>query len=329
MSITHDPRADFSAAADIGGTQMRAALVGRDGQVVNQVAIATEPERGLEDASARLADAIAEVVGSEPVVALGVSTAGPINPSTGEYGHPPNLPGWHGKTMKPLLEDALGVPVAIGHDATLAALAETIHGRYKGARNLVYVTISTGIGGGIVAGGEMITGSTGEGGEVGHITVRTDAEAQACPVGCHGCFEGNASGPSITRMAKTAIKSDPDAAHGLLEAAGGSIDDVDARVVFQVAESGDAMANVLVRQVIENVGRGLASIMAVLDPEALIVGGGVVNSLERRWDEVIDAVRLYALPRYETRGVPVSITQLGGDVSLLGASALAFRNFAP
>ena len=329
MSITHDSLSTYSAAVDIGGTQMRAALVSREGQVVNQVSIGTEPERGLEDASERLASAIADVVMSKPVAGLGVATAGPVNPSTGQYGHPPNLPSWHGKTMKPLLEDALGVPVAIGHDATLAALAETIHGRYRGAQNLVYVTISTGVGGGIVAGGEMITGSTGEGGEVGHITVRTDAGAQSCPVGCHGCFEGNTSGPSITRMAQAAMRSDPEAARGLLAGAGGSIEDVDARVVFEVAESGDTLANVLVRQVIESVGRGLASILAVLDPEALVVGGGVAHSLERRWDEVIDAVRLYGLPRYETRGVPVSVTELGDDVGLLGASALAFRSFAP
>ena len=307
---------------------MRAALISRGGKLATQAAIATEPDRGIEDAAARLASTIAEVVRDEAVVGLGVSTAGPVNPKTGEYGHPPNLQAWHGRTMKPLLQDALGVPVQIGHDATLAALAETMLGSFKGAQNLVYVTISTGIGGGIVANGEMVTGSTGEGGEVGHITVRTDSGAQACGVGCPGCFEGNASGPSIGRMARTAIQADPAAGAALLAAAGGSIEDVDARAVFEVAEAGDELADSIVRQVIENVGRGLASILAVLDPEALLVGGGVVHSLSRRWAEVIDAVRLYGLPRYATRGVPVAITELGDDVSLLGASALAFRSFS-
>ena len=328
MTITQDIASDYAAAADIGGTQMRAALINREGVVSKQVAIATVPERGIEDAAMRLAAAVEEAVDGTPVVGLGVSTAGPVNPKTGEYGHPPNLTGWHGKTMKPLLADALGVPVEIGHDATLAAFAETTLGPHKGAQNLVYVTISTGIGGGIVANGEMVTGSTGEGGEVGHITVRTDAGALSCGVGCHGCFEGNASGPNIARMARSAVMADASAGTALLTAAGGSTEAIDARMVFDVAATGDELANQVVAQVIENVGRGLASILAVLDPEALVVGGGVVNSLSRRWDEVIDAVRLYGLPRYATRGVPVSVTELGDDVSLLGAAALAFRRLA-
>ena len=327
MAITQDTASQYAAAADIGGTQMRAALISREGKVVRQVAIATVPERGIEDAAARLAAAVDSAVGDAAVVGLGVSTAGPVNPKTGEYGHPPNLTGWHGKTMKPLLADALGIGVEIGHDATLAAFAETTLGPHKGAQNLVYVTISTGIGGGIVANGDMVTGATGEGGEVGHITVRTSQDALACGVGCHGCFEGNASGPNIARMARAAVANDPDAGAALLEAAGGSADGIDARMVFEVAESGDALANQIVEQVIENVGRGLASIMAVLDPEAVVVGGGVVNSLSRRWDEVLAAVRTYGLPRYATRGVPVSVTELGEDVSLLGAAGLAFSRF--
>ena len=129
-------------------------------------------------------------------------------------------------------------------------------------------------------------------------------------------------------MARTAVAVDAEAGAALLSAADGSAESIDARMVFEVAASGDDLANQVVAQVIENVGRGLASILAVLDPEALVVGGGVVNSLSRRWDEVIDAVRLYGLPRYRTRGVPVSVTELGDDVSLLGAAALAFRRLA-
>lgn len=327
MAIRQDIASDYAAAVDIGGTQMRAAVVSRDGNVLEQAAIATEPTRGIEDAAGRLGASVEAVVGGVPVVGLGVSTAGPVNPATGEYGHPPNLTGWHGKTMKPLLADALGVQVAVGHDATLAAFAETTLGPHKGAQNLVYVTISTGIGGGIVANGEMVSGATGEGGEVGHITVRTDPDALSCSVGCHGCFEGNASGPNIARMAQTAVEADRQAGAALLAAAKDEVILINARTVFEVAADGDPLAGQIVSQVIENVGRGLASILAVLDPEAVVVGGGVVNSLSRRWDEVIDAVRLYGLPRYATRGVPVSVTELGEDVSLLGAAQLAFRRF--
>ena len=276
----------------------------------------------------RLSDLIHEVTAEAAgVVGLAVSTAGPINPASGTYDHPPNLTGWHGKTMKPYLERLTGLPVAIGHDATLAALAETRFGPFKNSQNLVYVTISTGIGGGIVANGQMVTGSTGQAGELGHISVRTDREALSCGVGCHGCFEGNASGPNIGRMARQAAQKDPANASKLIELAGGEIEKIDARIAFQAAEQDDHVAEQVIQQVIENVGRGLASILAVLDPDGIIVGGGVVHSLQSRWDEVIDAVRTYSLPRYQTRGVPVSITQLGDDVSLIGASVLSFSSF--
>ena len=327
--IRTDSNSNLTAAADIGGTQIRAALITRDGEILNETRTSTMPERGIHDAAERLADLVHQVTNdADGVVGLAVSTAGPINPASGTYDHPPNLTGWHGKTMKPDLERLTSLPVAIGHDATLAALAETRFGPFKNADNLVYVTISTGIGGGIIANGEMVTGSTGQAGELGHISVRTDPEAFACAVGCHGCFEGNASGPNIGRMGRKAAKHDPDGASKLIELANGDINNIDARITFEAAAQGDPVAEKVVLQVIENVGRGLASILAFLDPDGVIVGGGVVHSLENRWDEVIETVRTYGLPRYQTRGVPVSVTQLGDDVSLLGASVLAFTRFS-
>ena len=326
--IKTDSTSNLTAAGDIGGTQIRAALVNRDGKILAESVGQTLPERGIQDAATRLSDLIHEVTSqTDGIVGLAVSTAGPINPASGTYDHPPNLTGWHGKTMKPDLERLTGLPVAIGHDATLAALAETRFGPFKGSQNLVYVTISTGIGGGIVANGQMVTGSTGQAGELGHISVRTDSEALSCGVGCHGCFEGNASGPSIGRMARQEARNDQANAAKLIELAGGEIENIDARLAFQAAEQGDPVAEKVILQVIENVGRGLASTLAVLDPDGVIVGGGVVHSLESRWDEVINAVRTYALPRYQTRGIPVSVTQLGDDVSLIGASVLSFSRF--
>ena len=327
--IETDSNSNLTAAADIGGTQIRAALVTRDGEILSETHDVTMPERGIQDTAERLSNLVHRVASdANGVVGLAVSTAGPINPASGTYDHPPNLTGWHGKTMKPDLERSTSLHVAIGHDATLAALAETSFGPFKDARNLVYVTISTGIGGGIIANGEMITGSTGQAGELGHITVRTDREALSCGVGCHGCFEGNASGPNIGRMARIAAQNDPNAASKLMELANGDIEVIDARLTFEAAEQGDTVAQRVVEQVIENVGRGIASILAVLDPDGIVVGGGVVHSLQNRWDEVIDAVRTYGLPRYKTRGVPVSVTKLGDDVSLLGASVLSFSRFA-
>ncbi|MBM3140790.1 MAG: ROK family protein, partial [Chloroflexi bacterium] len=181
-------------AADIGGTSMRAAVVDAGGQIHARRRAPTEPARGLDDAASRLAGLLAavrdEARGPAPL-AVGVSSAGPLDPSSGEYAQPPNLPGWHGRSMRAALEGALALPVVFGHDATLGALAETRFGAGVGLRDLLYVTVSTGIGGGIVANGAPVTGAHGGAGEVGHLIVAPGG--RVCGAGCAGCLEGVAS----------------------------------------------------------------------------------------------------------------------------------------
>lgn len=305
---------------------MRAALVSRDGKVSARSDCDTEPESGIDDAARRLGDLLVnarEAAGDAPVAGVGVSTAGPLDPSTGVYNHPPNLTGWHGHSLKPGLEKILGVPVAIGHDATLAALAETRFGPHRGAQNLLYVTVSTGVGGGIIANGQMVTGANGGAGEVGHITVRPGG--QSCNVGCDGCFEGNASGTAIPRLAAAAVSDGRPSA--MLDMAGGDPKKITARIVFDAADDGDAVAVEVRDLVITNIGIGIGGLLNIFDPEALILGGGVIDGLRNHWDKVEEAVRGHSLPRYR-EGVPIHVTTLGGDVSLLGAAELAFRNAA-
>lgn len=316
------PDSRYALAADIGGTNMRAALVNSQGQMSGRGAIDTISENGIEDASKRLTQllksALATAPGDAEIVGAGVSTAGPIRPATGTYNHPPNLTGWHDKTMKPLLAESLGIPVWVGHDATLAALAETRFGEHVGAENLVYVTISTGVGGGIIANGEMVTGASGGAGEIGHMTVR--AGAYSCNVGCDGCFEGNASGPAIARAARDRFQNNGP----LDQLADGEPANITSRMVFDAADEGDAVAQAVVDLTIENIGIGLSGLLNIFDPEALVIGGGVVQALQRHWDELNASILERALPRYGD-SVPLSATNLGDDVSLLGAAQLAFR----
>ncbi len=320
----HAP-AQFAVAADIGGTNIRAAVVSRDGKVLARYSTPTYPERGIEDAAARLAALIEKAraaMGGEAVAGIGISTAGPVEPSTGIYNHPPNLSGWHNRTMRPALGRLTGLNVWVGHDATLAALAETRHGANQGVQNLIYVTLSTGIGGGIIANGEMVTGATGHAGEMGHITVRPGA--QKCNVGCDGCFEGNASGPAIARLAATRLRAGEKSK--LLAAAGGDPDKVTSRMVFDAAESGDTVALSVVDLAIDNIGIGLSGLLNIFDPEALVIGGGVVEGLRGQFKRISDSVLAHSLPHYRDKGsVPLSVTTLGEDVSIVGAAVLAFR----
>lgn len=305
-------------AADIGATSMRAAAIDAGGRILLRRQIATEASRGFEDATARLARLLREVASEADAapLAAGVSTAGPVDPSTGEYRHPPNLAGWHGHTMRPALQDALGVPVAVGHDATVAAIAETRFGHRRGARDLVYLTVSTGIGAGIVSGGRPVTGRSGGAGEAGHLIVNPGGPA--CAAGCPGCLEGASSGAAIA--AEVARRLDAGAATSL--GRGATAEDV-----FRAAEAGDRVADEIVVEAMKHLASGIAGLLAVLDPDAVIVGGGVARGLATRWDALLKAVRERALPRYAEE-VPVEQTTLGDDASLLGAAAIALDAIA-
>lgn len=314
----------IAIAADIGGTQMRAAIVTRGGELLERGAIETRPNDGIEIAANRLADLIESLnpgTDNGKPVGLGISTAGPLDPGTGIYKNPPNLHAWDEQSMKPTLEPRLGVPVHVGHDATLAAFAETRFGPHQGAKNLLYVTISTGVGGGIIANGEMVTGSEGHAGEVGHITVLPGA--QSCNVGCDGCFEGNASGPSIAKAALARI----DAGEQTLiwDLADRDRSRVSSELVFQAADEGDAVAIGVRKHALKAIGIGLGSLLNIFDPEALVVGGGVTMGLADKWDEVVAEVKSFSLAHFQ-QDPRLHITTLGDDVSLLGAAGLAFRH---
>ncbi len=314
--LTDAPGERYVLAIDIGGTGMRVAVVDRGGWSLARARIPTQPQWGLIDATARLEALMREVmfeVGEVEIGAIGISTAGPVDPTTGIYRHPPNLPGWHGLSMIPALAASFGLPVVLGHDATLAALAETRFGTHRGARDLVYLTLSTGIGAGIVAGGRPVTGSTGGAGEAGHLIVQPGGPS--CGAGCRGCLEGVASGSAIARAAS-------EAPAGGLETS--LTADADAAAVFAAAEVGDAVAREIVGAAIEGIATGLAGLLALLDPEAIVVGGGLVAGLDSWWDALLDRTREIALPRYGD-GVPVERTTLGDDASLLGASLIAFE----
>lgn len=306
-------------AVDIGATGMRAAVLDSRGRSMARARTSTRPERGLIDATGRVEALLHDIVlaaSGVSVLAIGIASAGPLDPATGTYRHPPNLPGWHGLSMVPILGASFGLPVAVGHDATLAALAETRFGHRSGARDLVYLTLSTGIGAGIVTGGRAVTGSTGGAGEAGHVIVRPGGPA--CGAGCAGCLEGVASGSAIARAAREAVAAGRPT---VLTAA------AEAPEVLAAALADDRVAREIVDGAVEGIATGLAGLLALLDPEAIVIGGGLATGLDPWWDALLERTRTIALPRYAT-GVPVERTTLGDDASLLGASLIAFEAVA-
>ena len=313
MVETHGT-ASLVIAADIGGTLLRAAIVDADGRILARHALPNEPARGIEHAQAQLIslfDRLIEEHRASVVEAIGIASAGPIDPTDGTYRHPPNLPGWHGHSMRDGLRTRYRVPVVFGHDATLAALAETRFGTHRGSEHLVYLTIGTGIGAGIVAHGATVTGAHGGAGEAGHMIVRPDGPQ--CGAGCSGCLEALASGSGIAAATRRAV------AAGTATSLGA---DATALDVFAAADAGDSFALGLIADVVDALAIGLANLLAVLDPEVILLGGGVVDGLRPRWPSLLAATKAHALPRY-AGGVPIEPSALGSDANLLGAAAIA------
>ena len=323
------PGRAYAIGCDIGATQMRAALSDREGDMLQRAACPTEPERGIDDAAGRAWSLITEVsegVGREEIAGIGISAAGPIEPSTGTYNHPPNLPGWHGRTMVPYLRNATQLPVRVIHDAHAAAVAEAKYGAAQGMKDVVYVTVSTGIGGGMISDGVPVNGRHGMAGEIGHLLI--DTAGPLCNAGCHGCLEVFAAGGGSATQAKRLAEEGGAAA--MVALADGDPGQITGRMVYEAAAGGDSEAAGIVETAVDALATGFANILATFDPGVLVVGGSVVvgdeavHGLVPYWDDLIERVKSRGLLRFRD-GVPIVVSELGDDVGLKGAAAMAFE----
>lgn len=322
MNFNFDQQADLVLVADIGGTQMRTGIVNSKGDVLERLSILSYQRKGIEHAVERLVDSMLSITKGRNIAGACVASAGPIDPKTGMYSFPPSLANWHGHSMKPFLEKTLGIPVSFGHDATLAALAEITFGKFKGSQHFIYITVSTGIGGGIITNGQMVTGANGFAGEVGHLALQPNSPL-SCGGDCRGCFESLASGTGIISSAKLALAGDTQSS--LKDELGVNLKDITTEQVFEHAQRGDKIASKVVAEVIDYLAIGISSLLNIFDPDGMTLGGGVMESMRHHWDELEATIKKRALPRFRNN-VPVYITELGEDICMLGAAALAFRN---
>ncbi|HID89956.1 MAG TPA: ROK family protein [Anaerolineae bacterium] len=306
-------------AVDLGGTQIRAARYGADQVRQARANLPTRAEEGPDGVLTRIEQAIRQVWPPDGgVTAIGMAAPGPLDSRRGVVYFAPNLSGWKDVPLRRWLEETFGVPSFVGNDANLAALGEHQYGAGQGVDDLIYLTISTGIGGGIILNGCLFEGGGGLGGEIGHITV--DAEGPFCACGNRGCLETLASGSAIARAARAAVAAGRPSA--LVDRVGGDPSRITAKEVAQAAREGDRLSQEILRRAGFYIGAALVSLMYLLNPALFVIGGSVTKAGDLLFGPIRETVENRA-PEVYRRGVSIRPAALGDDVGLLGALALA------
>jgi len=304
---------------DIGGSKLAAGVVDSQGRILARAVIPTLANEGLGPVLLRVTELCRDLMNrpearKDPVACIGVGCAGPVDVERGIVTNPPNLPGWTEVLLLEHIQGALGLPTILENDANAAALGEYVYGAGKGAQSLFYMTVSTGIGGGIVLNGQIWHGVNGVAGEVGHMTVLPDGPICGC--GNHGCLETLASGPAIVRRAQEAAVRRPTAIRDIV--------DLKTSDVERLARAGDEVALEVWNAAIKYLGIGVAGVIALLGPERVILGGGVTTAGDFLFDPLRAEVRrhLHIVP---PGLVPILPASLGADVGILGAAAVAMK----
>ena len=305
---------------DIGGSKLAAGVVDGQGHILARGVIPTLASEGLGPVLLRITELCRDLMNrpetkTDPVSCIGVGCAGPVDVQRGVVTNPPNLPGWSEVMLLEHIQGALGLPTVLENDANAAALGEFRYGAGKGVQSLFYLTVSTGIGGGIILNGQIWHGFSGAAGEVGHMTVLADGPLCGC--GNRGCLETMSSGPALVRRAQEAALRRPTPLRDIV--------DVKTLDVERLARAGDEVASEVWSSAVQYLGIGVAAVIMILGPERVIIGGGVTAA----GDFLFEPLR--AEVRRRVRILPVDSIQilpaaLGPDVGILGAASVAMKN---
>lgn len=307
----------YVVGIDLGGTKISGAVADSHGNIVSQHTIPTGADEGEETVLKRIISVVEKVigesmVGKEKVTAIGIGSPGPLNAKEGKIITTPNLPFKDFNLVK-LLKDTFNIPVYLDNDANVAAIGEYTFGSGKGTNNMVFITVSTGIGGGAILNGKIYRGNTSNALEVGHMTLEKDGPR--CNCGNYGCAEALASGTAIGRMAREEVEKGA-------ETSLANYEKITAIEVFKEAEKGDLVAKAVLDKALNYLGICVSNIITSFDPEMVIIGGGVSKNGSLVFEKVRKVVneRCFKTMAESTMIVPAA---LGTDAGVIGAVALA------
>ena len=307
----------YRIGIDLGGTNIAAGVVDEGQHIVAEVSLPTGAERPAEAVVADICRAAEKAMEKAGITAahcasVGIGSPGTCDSANGVVVRAYNL-GWFNVPVCSMVTARLGLPCRLSNDANCAALAETVAGGAVGCRNMILITLGTGVGGGVIVNGKVIDGSHGAGGEIGHITVNRH-ETATCGCGKHGCLEQYSSATGVVRCMKKLLDENPDTPCTLRGT------DFEAKDVFDAARSGDALAAREVDEMTDTLGMALANVANTVDPEMFMVGGGVSRAGDVLFTPLREHFKTYAFK--SCRETPIVAATLGNDAGIYGSVRL-------
>ncbi len=308
----------YAIAVDLGGTQLRAALVDSAGLILERADVLTDATAGPEiiiEQIDRLVKSIAAKAGDKVIRGVGVSSPGPLDTQKGIALSLPTITGFTEYALGDALRAHIAYPVILENDGISAAIGEWRFGAGVGLSHIVYVTVSTGIGGGVIVDGRVMRGRRGMASHVGHMIVVPDGERCGC--GTRGCFEAYGAGPAF------AVRARKQAFGHATSVLGRNGEEISSPSVFAAAKAGDELAQSLVAEEAKILGMGFASLLHLYSPDMLIMGGGLSHEFDLLAPGIITQIQKSAMPAFKT--VPVVKAKLGGNSGLVGVASLVFE----
>ena len=317
--INKSSTGQLTIGIDLGGTKVEAAVVDAGGRILVKRRYPTDAAQG----AAAIIAAIARCVGMcldespEPPAAVGVGVAGQVDAASGTVHFAPNLD-WHEVPLREQLERTLRLPVLVINDVRAATWGEWLHGAGKGCDDLVCVFVGTGIGGGVVSGGRLLTGASNTAGEIGHMTVVAGGRRCHCPN--RGCLEAYAGGWAMARRTRQAVRRDPKAGRTLIRLAG-DVESITTRALAEACDKADPLACRLVEETGRYLAAGIVGIVNGYNPRLVVLGGGIIAGFPGLMPMVDEHVRAHALAA-AIDNLKVLPAMLGSDAGVIGAAAV-------
>ena len=309
---------------DVGGTKVAAGFVNEHGEMGEHLRLRMNPRGTAEEGLAAVTEALDELQRQRGATKstefpIGICAPGPLDPRTGTVLNPPNVPCWRDFPLAAEIQRRYGVSAIVDNDANAAALAESLWGAGKGYANVFYTCIGTGIGTGIVLNGRIFHGRTGSAAEGGHVSI--DYHGPRCNCGKQGCIEALASGTAIARRAREAVAMDAKRGETLLKLAGGEATAIRSEMVARAAREGDVLARRTLSETMEYLAVWLGNIVDLLEPEVMILGGGVAEMLHPYFAEMQTRMKQWCVnARYAE--IPLVAAHYGENSGIAGGAAL-------